>query len=422
MPKVYYERQERITNYYSALWSSLLPNGNTQVYYDTRGDRLIASPTTQGYKDTDWRVKVSRHQDASSQYNRLRFDGINPRLNQATLESKYWNTTWKRWDVFTDTWREADLTGSQLLAATVSDPDIRDIALKRFKGKLSGKIGSSELFVPVVELRETRGLIRQLAEHTTSVLGSIESMSRKHRGLALVRRMQSAWLTYSFGIKPTLSDIDNALDSIANYQDRPKEMHRLTASAKRTWVTGQRSTSTEVHDWTTTRAAVATHTLTYRFTGGLDFGLISGNNYGMAEHLGFSNFWEQLPALGWELTPFSWVIDYFTTMGAYLEDTFELPSGSLKYLVETRHYVGKLTCSAGVGALVPSAAGQQQIISQRIFPGGAIARLTSRTPLASLPHRSLRFKTVDEIGKSAVNKLLNLCSLVRLNASSRIRT
>lgn len=37
---------------------------------------------------------------------------------------------------------------------------------------------------------------------------------------------------------------------------------------------------------------------------------------------------------------------------------------------------------------------------------------TSRTLLSQLPSRQLRFKSVDEIGKNAINKVLNLASIL----------
>jgi len=126
----------------------------------------------------------------------------------------------------------------------------------------------------------------------------------------------------------------------------------------------------------------------------------------MLGHLGFT--WEALPSIGWEFIPFSWIGDYFTTAGSYLEDVFYSPPGSTIYVTLNRKYTYTSEC-----ALTHIAWKGGKVLDQK----SGLARVSffsfDRQKLSSLPHRDLRFKTMDEVGLGSIKKLLNLAALLK---------
>jgi hypothetical protein len=393
----------------------------SSVELDAHGSRTLSSVHKNGYEDSDWKVKVDKHVDASSSYTTLRWGKLRQHRHVASVSTETWDPTRKAWDVVSTSLRDFDLTNYSRLGVTVTDNVLKDQALARFKRKLSGKVGSAKLLIPSVELRELHGSVRAMSETTHKALWNMLDLSRKYRTVALAKRLQEAWLSYSFGISPLVSDFQNAVDAVSNYIDRPSNLARISATATKRWVTGGSSITGNQDYWSIRNTHTEHHYLRYTYVGGIDFNVITGNNYGLKEHLGFSEIWRELPSLAWELTPFSWVFDYFTTVGAYLEDTFVLPPGSTKYLTLTRKYVGVLDERLNVQRKSAYPAGMvHTILHDNCSPGTAALLSMDRSVLSSLPHRSLRFKTVDEIGKHAVNKLLNLCSLVSIEARTKL--
>lgn len=408
-------------SYYHTVWQQTI-NGLSQTHYDLQGQRTIGTEQKVWTKDTDWRVKVKKHLSASNPYTLRKWEYCFPGYYRSTLASKAWNINLQKYDVITDKVFEHDITKTNYVGIGTTDETLRDQALARLKRKLQGAVGNVEMMIPTVELREMRGMITQAAEFSGRTLLAMSELIRKKSGRALAKQMQNSWLAYSFGIKPMISDINGALKAVDNYFERPMGLHRFRGSAQKRWVNSNKVLTEAYHGWALAGTATVVNTLRYTYSTGIDFKLLYGNNYSVGEHLGFSDFWSQLPALGWELTPFSWIADYFSTVGAYLGDTFVLPPGSTKYLTLSRVYTGDLLeKTAAVRSLTPGQYVQHVVFEEHNTP--AIARLVTmdRTVIANLPHRSLRLKTVDEIGNHAVNKLLNLCSLVGFDAKRKLR-
>jgi len=116
-----------------------------------------------------------------------------------------------------------------------------------------------------------------------------------------------------------------------------------------------------------------------------------------------------LPAVGWELMPYSWAIDYFTNIGQYLDDTFILPSGSTKYLFMNRLFKAVITETLSLKANDTSGKYDLKPISS---PGVFTYTEFERAKLGSLPRIGLRIKTADEVASHAVTKVLNLAALL----------
>jgi hypothetical protein len=110
---------------------------------------------------------------------------------------------------------------------------------------------------------------------------------------------------------------------------------------------------------------------------------------------------------------YSWVWDYFTTVGAFLDDVFTSDPSKCIYCVKSELYTAEVvgTVRATANRAYPATTKYwEDYVDDAVFTGKYFN--FQRTPLAKLPNRALRFKTVDEIGFNAVNKVLNLASVL----------
>lgn len=351
----------------------------------------------------DWKARVARRSDASSAYNLVRTVTVPP-LTYCTCFG-YPETGNKR-ITFTSSCFQQHVDPSFIDGLfTGDDMALRDQALARLKQRYSSNIGSMNAMVPIAELRQLRGLVSSVAASATGIVQALINIKRT-KGRSAARFAADAWLTWSLGIKPTISDVNAAAQAVADYLARTDRMVNFSGTAKRTWLSAWNpGGTTGAFGADYKRLYTYEHTLSYRYKAGFSLLLRSGNDYGLDDHFGLS--FGQLPATLWELVPYSWVIDYFGTVGAFFEDVFETPYGTSIYCVMNRRY----ECFVNMeGCYKPWA--MTATMSQSCRPGFAKHFQFSRTPLSALPRRALRFKTMDEIGRNGVNRLLNLSALL----------
>jgi len=376
--------------------------GNLYNIWTKYGDNVQT-----GVENPNWRHQVARGQDATTAYTRSWYRGRPATLTALTHTVENWpyGYTISSYDTVHETtgWNHIN---------TIDDVALRDRALARLKSRLQDNIGNFDSVVPAVELRELRGLVRGSAELTTSFLQSLIDI-RRTRGRSAAQWASQAWLTYGFGIRPLISDTQKAAEAVASFMERSDRSIRLRGSASKQWVTSANLTGTGGHNCPFYLNASIRHTLSYRYTAGLRLDLKSGNNYGVTDHFGLEL--SALPSIGWELVPYSWVVDYFTTVGSYLGDTFVLPPGSTKYLT-----LSKLYKMEGVlRGTHRSVYVNSHVLHTSCRPGFIEYTRLDRSKLSALPRASLRFRTVDEIGSNAVNRLLNLASVLVSGRSVR---
>ena len=144
-----------------------------------------------------------------------------------------------------------------------------------------------------------------------------------------------------------------------------------------------------------------------KITAGFKYTLQSSEDYTLGKHLGF-DISSVIPT-AWELLPYSWLIDYFTTAGSFLEDTFTADFGQSFYICLNQ----KLTV-IGETTFTPKALFQQSPITSFVaWPCKYEYYSFNRSPLLNLPRAPLRFKTPTEVAHHATTKLLNLTALLR---------
>lgn len=355
----------------------------------------------------DWRQRLAKRQDVSSAYKRegwtkpLKHQWASCRAN-----SQQWpypgNTT-----VYETTQRPFM---PQLDMIRVAEAD--DRANASIKRKLANRVGDMALMAPVAELTELRSTISGLAHMTTDLVKSLIDIKRT-KGKSAAKYAGDAWLSFGFGVAPTVGTIKDLCAAIQRFKDRQDRTERLIGGADRTWKSGSKyNTTGSISTIALSSEWDITHTYSVRYIGGFELLLKSANDYGALNHFHFDE-WGSLVPMFWELMAYSWVYDYFTTAGAFLEDVFTSDPSKCIYLVKSERYTAELigTVRARANRSYPSTTKYwEDYVNDARYHGKYFN--FQRTPLTKLPNRALRFKTVDEIGKHGVNKVLNLASVL----------
>lgn len=346
------------------------------------------------YSNPSWRTLVALGQDASQPY----FNEWASWCFPVQRGSGYVPNP-PRW-ILTDgtiVW-----SGDVVPITEPNDASLADLALKRLKNKLSSEIENYKLIAPLVEIRDLRKTIVDSVHLTIGFLEKVATI-KKNKGRGMKKLLREAWLTYSFGIMPTIADVNNLASAVQSFLDKKDRFVRLTGTAKTDWISSSTSEASFLLRGNVTSVVGYYHKLSYRYVAGLKVNVESENDYTAASHFGVT-LGEIVPAL-WELTAFSWMADYFSTVGDWLEDTFSSHCETTTYVNLTKRY----SVDATIFYLPKPLSGTMSLSGGNgTYNYGCIRRET----FSSLPTRQLRFKSADEIGVNSVARLLNLISLV----------
>lgn len=373
----------------------------------------------------DWKVKISKRQDASTPYH---WRGVTATPAKGSV----------RLQIYLDGYPSSGRTYAResitwpcrvpVVSLAQEDVALADLAVTRLKRKLGNRTQSFNSIIPLAELRELRQTVDGMATTTMKVLLALSDVKRTLKRTvrdvkdparlrkSLVRAYKDAsniWLTYSFGVSPMMSTILDVNKSIASYLTRYDSIDRLTGSATKEWNTPEyrsdQAVTAVIGSYLETYTQ-AKHKLQYKYIAGHRFSLQSANDYGALDHYGIRPP-SLVPAL-WELTAFSWVVDYFTTAGAFLDDTFTGTTGNSIYVIENRKYT--IEASTRVQYNKTYTEGNPSYLEwvTTSVPGKLYGHDFRRTVLNAYPPRVLRFRTLDEVGLNGVSKLLNLASIL----------
>lgn len=375
-------------------WRSKVTNNYIAKDIDEDTMQTQGNSSRSGVKNPGWRQTIVRGGDATSGYSRT------------DLKTQSTNYSVRSSNSLVECRGSGTYFGG-FLTLERSTASIDDIAIGRLKHKLSDKVGNAQLGPPLAESREIGRLVRQINEAGMSTFKALLA-AKASKGKSLAKQFGDLWLGFGFGVNPLLQDIKSATDSILHYVTRMDRRVVVSGSAHQEYVSGFRDTgSSEALTnqcflaWT----RYAHHVQSIRYVAGVDIQVRAAGNYSMADHLGLKV--EALPSILWELTPYSWVVDYFTTVGSFLDDTFYTLPVTVKYLSKSYKYHSRTVSHPFV---IPSS-GVTAAISGNASVG--IWTQFDRTKLApTLPTRSLRLKTTDEIASHGLTKLLNLGSIL----------
>lgn len=238
-------------------------------------------------------------------------------LNNSRLRipKRYHVVYWNAKDVSTGAGLGFGHSGALMKAAYAADGGARNKALD----KLYEKIGQAE------DLRVAWKERQQSIDMVTSGVRTIVNIARAVRRRdpkiirAILRRNprkrdiattpSGLWLQYWFGIVPTISDIHHAAGIFA--EPLPETDLRVRSSAKWTEeVTGYPQLSLPG-----TSAWASNSAFTSKVVMGGRISAISPH-VALASRLGFG----QPLSVAWEMTPFSWFVDYFVNVGQLINN------------------------------------------------------------------------------------------------------
>jgi len=356
------------------------------------------------FNDPNWAVSIAKGTSAAHPYTR-KGGWYYPH----TIEGAAYEKLQSGYKVYSGSATYGVTDPSSTFAITPSDSNIQDLALSRLKNKLRCHTKEYEGAVPLVELRELRSLVKGSAQLTTQMLQTLIHIKRSRFNRRDIHKFASdAWLTFGFGIRPLISDTQAVTESINAYLNRADHFVRLTGTAEKEWFSNY-TLNSAWGGWVTRSSCNmkvrCRHTLSYRYTAGIFLDVKSSNNYGVADHFGLEL--GSLPSIGWELLPYSWVVDYFTNTGAYLEDRFASPSGDTRYLTLSKKYQCDFLVGCTPSMTVPG------FLDYHSRGGRGQRFQFDRTVLTSMPHIGWHLKSVDRVASNWVNKTLNLAALLR---------
>jgi len=384
--------RKRIFSYYfsngTGPFTSHFQDANVNV-----GDEVILRNSNR-----DYRVNIAKKVDATTNYSRSKYT-YQPLIGRAESFRSVGLDTWTAYTSLMGCF------GTDQINNAPEDSSLSDEALGKLKRRLSSNLGKMDLMVPVVELRDLRRTIRDSATLTTTFLKTILEI-KKTRGKSALKYASKAWLNYSFGINPLVQDTFEALDSISSFLDRDRRTIRCQGIAKKVWTTSAAFNEIATLNSSLSCRSQAVHQLSYMWIAGLDWDVKCSNRYDLTDHLGLG--FEDIPSVAWELLAFSWIIDYFSNVGEYLADTFEIPPGTATYVVRDMRY----TCDVFVSGTYRPTSSNTAMRFSSVRPGSVRYDSFVRTKYATLPRIGLHFKSVDQVGIGMVNKVLNLASVL----------
>jgi hypothetical protein len=357
-------------------------------------------------KNPDWKMQVAKDQDASGNYLR-RISSFLPAVGR--YKSTRYNISFPGVPLARGKGFIIHAGASPFIVSGTSDSTTRDIALSKLKRKLNNRTQSFNAMIPLAEIRDLRRTVKGAVDLTANVVGSLRDV-KKGRFKDAWKRVSNIWLTYSFGVRPMMKDIHDIGQSITAFLERQDITDRLASQHTKTWKSRSVSTGQDAGFYVTlSSTADIEHTLSYRFITGHKFLLRSATDYTAADHFGFSPP-KLIPTL-WELTAFSWVLDYFGTIGDFLDDTFSGTTGNSIYVIENRRYLVKWRADIQFSGYMDQ---YNPFLLTEVSTQNAQGEYMEfqRTRLAALPGRVLRFRTLDEMGLNGVTKLLNLTSVL----------
>lgn len=356
-----------------------------------------------GTDNPNFRNQIINLQDASTDYLR---HWVNPEVEGwIDVTSVYQQDpgTWSRCFGYWASLNTSSITDSYEEAVT------RDIALSKIKRKIaSDKEDYAVLTNLVQDVYEFQKTIHGTLDSIANLLKNFQHVLNRHRpgGKAgTLRAIADLYLSWTFGINPTIKDAIELAKSIQAYIDRKDHVKRFQASHYSDMNKVQISTHDPIYGISLDFTEVLSRRYSCKYISTHNMQLLSGNNYGLSDHFHLAPT-DFVPML-WELLPWSWLVDYFVTVGPWLDDVFQSEIHSsiynLQCIMDRVAYAADVQVRPYPGWVITN----KTVIPRRL-DGGTF----TRTRLAALPGRMLRFRTKYELENNVLKKLTNLVAVL----------
>ncbi len=390
------QNYNRIARVPGSVYELTTLNGSTVSSTNSRSMYDVGTELKNGSTVPDYRNRIARGVDATSSYERKGFNVVVPGFMMRSTNVTGTNA-------YDSVRREFRPVALPTIPST-SSGSLSQEASSILKRKLRHFTGQSNQLTNVVELKDLRRTIGTAVGSAGKLLAAVSNS--KKRGKSLRNFAADQWLNFSFGILPTLSAVDDAVQSVRAYLERGDQRTTEYGVATEDWVGSTKTTITGSLNYNVIASGSFKFTRSVKITAGYKFNLRSSEDYTVGKHLGFDI--SSVVPTAYELLPYSWLIDYFTTAGSFLEDTFSADPGQSFYICENTRL---------------NIEGYISMTPQNMNPATKLRYWYSRpakfeyygflrSPLSNLPRAPLRFKTSKEVASHATNKLLNLTALL----------
>lgn len=183
----------------------------------------------------------------------------------------------------------------------ISDSDINDFIVEKSTEMLNDRARPEhDIWESVAEINKTASLLPGLFK-------SLKKVVPRGKKSDALRSIAELWLSYRYGIIPLLADIEGVLKGLQKTIGKVRKTTRAVGSLKASSVEVATKTFSS---YGMVLRATSTDACTIRVMSLDEFDLSKAFN------IGFSG--KGLITLPWELTPYSFVIDWFTNIGDFL--------------------------------------------------------------------------------------------------------
>jgi len=370
---------------------------------DSFANQNLRSLAKTGTKQNNWRERIARKEDATSPYTVEWGNAYSP-----FCEARYvFKTSPSHYCVTTS---EKTLLPSGYFDLEVDDA-LKDQALGWLKRRLASQIGESHVFEDLVQVKELSRIYNSINDLSSTLMSTLINIKGKHGLRRGLRHASKSWLSFNFGVQPLLSDFRAVATAVLDQMMDQNHSVRIYGAASKDWITYQKmttvgTTSAYGHYLSMYGDSTTENHLSYRYLTAIDLLIDKYSSYGVVDRLGLT--YEDLPKLAWDLVPYSWAVDYFTTASDFLNDLARVPPGNVKYVVLNTRMLRK-TISRNWHEADDTAWVKH---SHHPIDGYCHYGIFKREKLQTIPHAGLRFKTLDEIGLFGTSKILNLSAIL----------
>jgi hypothetical protein len=220
-------------------------------------------------------------------------------------------------------------------------------ALMGFNAKVLKRQTEWNSFVTAGELGEAlRGMVHPLKSLRKAADDLYFDLIKTRRGwrrtdkVDAIKVAAETWLEFSFGVKPTVADIQDAARACARLSivQTIRDFVSYTAYGKNTVAVNDNVTSTGGYTTIRRRKQVRNNYVGVKFYGAIGNTPLDAGAENMLNVLGIS--WHEVVPTVWELIPYSFLIDYFTNCGEIIS-SFSHGNGGTRWVSKGTCFVSE---------------------------------------------------------------------------------